>query len=83
MQFKWFGFNRRKNFPVGGPWWFITRGANFLYISLGGWASLTVPWFMSHAFIESRGWDAGWRAGVEAGHKLNPPGPTPERDEER
>jgi len=69
IRVDWFGWSGRKSGPTGGPRWFISRGANFKYIALGGICSVTVPWFMFHGFIESRGWDAGWRAGFEAGRK--------------
>lgn len=69
VRFDWFGWHGRKGMPARGPWWFVARCANFLYISLGGYASLTLPWFWHHGAIESRGYDKGWLAGYEAGSK--------------
>lgn len=69
VRIDWFGWSGRKSLPARGPRWFISRGANFLYIALGGVCSVTVPWFWFHGAIESRGYDKGWNAGFEAGSK--------------
>jgi hypothetical protein len=67
MRFDWFGLKGRQSLPKRGPRWFMSRGANFLYFSLGGICAITVPWFWSHAALESRGFDRGWNAGYDSG----------------
>jgi hypothetical protein len=67
FRFEWFGWDGIKALPKRGPRWFMSRGANFLYFSLGGMCALVVPWFWFHGAIESRGYDKGWNAGYEAG----------------
>jgi hypothetical protein len=67
MRVDWFGWKGRKALPTRGPRWFLSRGANFVYISLGGVCSVTLPWFWHRGAIESRGYDRGWNAGYEAG----------------
>lgn len=67
VRVDWFGLKGRKSLPKRGPRWFMSRGANFLYLSLGGVCSVTLPWFWFHGAIESRGYDRGWRAGYQAG----------------
>jgi hypothetical protein len=62
IHIDWFGWRGYKSLPKRGPRWFISRGANFQYIVLGGICSVVVPWFR---FQEA--WDRGWRAGYEAG----------------
>ena len=68
VRIDWFGMSARKSMPKRGPRWFASRGANFIYISLGGFCSITVPWFWHHGAIEARGFDRGWNAGYQAGH---------------
>jgi hypothetical protein len=68
MRVDWFGLKGRRGMPTRGPRWFVTRYANGLYISIGGVCAITVPWFWSHAAIESRGYDRGWNAGYQAGY---------------
>lgn len=69
FKLDWFGLRARANMPSRGPRWFTSRGANFVYVCLGGWCSVTVPWFWHRAAIEARGYDRGWNAGYEAGSK--------------
>lgn len=69
LQIDWFGMDERKSL-VRGPRWFVSRGANFLYVSLGGCCSVVVPWFWSRAAIEARARHEGWMEGVEAGQRL-------------
>jgi hypothetical protein len=66
VRFDWFGINGRASMPKRGPRWFASRGANYVYISLGGFCAVTVPWFWHRAAIESRGYDRGFNAGYHA-----------------
>lgn len=50
-----------------GPAGSHPAGPTTSYISLGGFCSVTVPWFWHRAAIESRGYDRGWNAGYQAG----------------
>lgn len=67
FRFDWFGWNTSATLRGGGPRWFVTRGANFLYVSLGGFAAVTLPWPWSRAALENRGYERGWNMGYESG----------------
>ena len=67
FRFDWFGWRGRRSLPARGPRWFTSRGANYLYVSLGGICSVVIPLWWHPAAIESRGYDRGWNAGYQAG----------------
>ena len=68
IRIDWFGLKGR-NVGPRGPRWFVSKGANFFYVALGGVCSVTLPWFMSRIYLDSQKWDEGWRAGYESGLK--------------
>lgn len=67
IRVDWFGLKGRQSLPDRAPLWFVSRGSNYLYVSLGGVCSLSLPWFWHRSAIESRGFDRGWNAGFQAG----------------
>ena len=68
LRVDWFGWRGRASLPARGPRWFVSRGANYLYFSLGGFCSISLPWFWSREAIDSRGYYRGFNAGFESGY---------------